>query len=196
MESRPSVEREQDMTSKSTTVTLQTQAEIRDNRLIIQYKVFNGLDKAIFLTNRIFQWTPEGMSVDPNLVYSDVMNGTLRLVKACLPVPDELDVESPIAPYLTELPGGETFTETLSIPLPLIPYHPYDQTKFSESPAIFSSVQFVVGWLPVGTVLVQSQQRPDGETLLSADYSDVIRAQEILQQTLPVSIPAYIEMKR
>jgi len=195
MESRPSVEREQDMTSKSTAVTLFTQTEIRGNHLIIQYQVSNGLDEAIFLTNRIFQWTPEGMSLDPNLVYSDVADDTLRLVKACLPVPDELDVESPSVPYLTELSSGETFTETLSIPLPLTPYHPYDQVKLSEGPATFSSVQFVVGWFPAGTVPVRSQQRPDGMTLLSADYGNVIQAQEILQQTLPVSVPAYIEIK-
>ena len=175
-------------------VTLQAQAEIRDDRLIIQYKVSNGLDEAIFLTNRIFQWTPEGMSLDPNLVYSDVADDTLRLVKACLPVPDELDVESPSVPYLTELSSGETFTETLSIPLPLTPYHPYDQVKLSEGPTTFSSVQFVVGWFPAGTVSVRSQQRPDGSTVLSADYGVVIQAQEMLQQILPVSIPALIEV--
>jgi hypothetical protein len=196
MESRPSVEMEQDMTSKSTAVTLHARAEIRDNRLIIQYEVFNGLDKAIFLTNRIFQWTPEGMSLDPNLVYSDVVDDMLRLVKACLPVPEELDVESPIVPYLTELPSGESLAETISISLPLMPYHPYDQLKISNEAATFSSIQFVVGWFPSGTAPVRSQQRPDGMTLLSADYGDVIQVQEILQQTLLVSVPAYIEIKR
>jgi hypothetical protein len=194
MESMPPVEMEQDMTTKNMAVTLQAQAEIRDNRLIIQYQVFNGQDEAIFLTNQIFQWTPEGMSLDPNLVYSNVVNDTLQLVKACLPVPDELDVESPTVPYLTQLPSGETLTETISIPLPIKPYHPYDQVKLSEELTVFSSLQFVIGWFPAGTVPVRSQERPDGSTLLSADYGDVIQTQEILQATLPVSVPAYIEI--
>jgi hypothetical protein len=194
MESMPPVEMEQDMTTKNLAITLQAQAEIRDNRLIIQYQVFNGQDEAIFLTNQIFQWTPEGMSLDPNLVYSNVVNDTLQLVKACLPVPDELDVESPTVPYLTQLPSGETLTETISIPLPIKSYHPYDQVKLSEELTVFSSLQFVVGWFPAGTVPVRSQERPDGSTLLSADYGDVIQTQEILQATLPVSVPAYIEI--
>jgi hypothetical protein len=194
MESMPPVEMEQDMTTKNMAVTLQAQAEIRDNRLIIQYQVFNGQDEAIFLTNQIFQWTPEGMSLDPNLVYSNVVNDTLQLVKACLPVPDELDVESPTVPYLTQLPSGETLTETISIPLPIKSYHPYDQVKLSEELTVFSSLQFVIGWFPAGTVPVRSQERPDGSTLLSADYGDVIQTQEILQATLPVSVPAYIEI--
>jgi hypothetical protein len=177
---------------KADPVTLETQAEIKDNQLVIHYQIKNETDGAIYLTNRVFQWTPEGLSVDANLIYTELIDGKLRLTKANIPVPDHIKVESPDVPYLTELEAGGQFDETIVQPLPLKAYHPYNLVKSSADTHTFDQVEFVVGWLPA-TVTVRTTNPTAALTLLSASYGDVNQEQTLLISDLALSIPAMIE---
>ncbi len=174
-------------------VILTASAWINDNRLTIEYQVLNNQTDAIYLVNRVFQWTSQGLQVGANLVFTEIVGGQLRLVKACLAVPERVKVESPDVPYLTYVSAGETFSETIALELPLQPFHPYDQIKIGNEVRVFDSVQLAVGWFSEGKVAVRSSQLPDGVSLLSADYGPVMREQEVLIITLPVSIVTYIK---
>lgn len=197
----PTVQMEQTMTvenvtpeaTRDTAVILQAEAQVQANTLVVTYQVTNGLAETIYLVNRLYQWTANGLSLDPNLIYADREGETVQLVKALLPVPDNLDVESPIVPFLTAVPAGETFSETITLPLPLIPHDPYGQLRPGDQVTSESSVQFVVGWFKEGDTAVNSQTRPDGSTLLSADYGAVRQSQNVLQTTISVQITTTIQ---
>jgi hypothetical protein len=174
-------------------VTLSVIAGLHEQKLTIAYRVENGRQESIYLVNRIFQWTPSGLSVDAGLVYAEVKEGQLRLSKACLAVPEHLKVESPDVPYLSEVTAGQTFGENVSIALPLRPYHPYDQVRVTDSVHTFDAFQFAVGWFPEGKVAVRSVTLPDGLSLLSADYGPVMREQTLLAVTMPVMVETWID---
>ncbi|HRQ36768.1 MAG TPA: hypothetical protein PLD25_02505 [Chloroflexota bacterium] len=197
----PAVQMEQTMTTKDvipetttdTAVTLQAQAQTQANTLVVTYQITNGLGQTIYLVNRLFQWTANGLSLDPNLIYAAREGESVRLVKACLPVPDDLDVESPIVPFLTAVSAGETFSETITLPLPLMPRDPYGQLLPGAQVTNDSSIQFVVGWFKEGDTAVSRQSQSDGSTLLSAEYDEVKQVQNLLQTTLSVQIPTTIQ---
>ena len=176
-------------------ITLRVQAGIGENLLLLHYAVLNGFRQTVYLVNRVFQWTQKGLSVDASLMYTELIDGALQLTKACIPVPPHIRVESPDVPYLTSVPSGERATEEYQLPLPLTPFHPYSQVPQSQTPHIFKPIVFALGWFPAGTVSIRSQERPEGKTMLSANYGEVIQAQEVLRVTLPLSIPAYIAVK-
>jgi len=176
-------------------LTLQAHVRQENTFLTLHYQVSNESEQAVYLVNRIFRWTQAGLSVDTSVIYTELIHGSLQLTKACIPVPERMKVESPSVPYLTALAAGEKMAEDVRLALPLKPYHPYDQVPTSQAIHIFDSFTFAIGWFLAEKVSVRSQQRPDGMTLLSADYGPVIQHQEILQVTLPVSVPAYIEVK-
>ncbi|MBL1129612.1 MAG: hypothetical protein D8M54_14025 [Chloroflexi bacterium] len=186
----------EDMTPKATmgtAVTLQAEAQRQANTLVVTYRVTNSLDKTIYLVNRLFQWTANGLSLDPNLIYANREGETVQLVKALLPVPDDLDVESPIVPFLTAVPPGETFSEIITLPLPLMPLDPYGQLLPGDWVTNESFVQFVVGWFKDGDTAVSVQSQSDGSTLLSAEYGEVRQVQNLLQTTISGQIPTTIQ---
>ncbi len=176
-------------------LTLQTQVVKQENVLTLHYTILNESEQALYLVNRVFRWTQAGLVVNANVIYTELLQGSLQLTKACIPVPERMKVEAPSVPYLTPLAAGEQMAEEVQLSLPLKPYHPYDQVASSPAIHVFDSFTFAIGWLPAEKVSVQSQVRPDGLTLLSTDYGVVIQRQQILRVTLPVSIPSYIEVK-
>ncbi len=176
-------------------LTLQAQAVRQKTSLTLHYRVSNESEQAVYLVNRVFRWTQAGLSIDANVIYTELFDGSLQLTKACIPVPERMKIEAPSVPYLTALAAGEQMAEDVHLALPLQPYHAYDQVRSSSTIHVFDSFTFAVGWLPAEKVTVRGQQRPDGTTLLSTDYGPVIQHQEILQVTLPVAVPAYVEVK-
>jgi hypothetical protein len=177
-------------------VKFDTKVEIRDDKLLIYYRVDNGLSEPIYLINRVFRWTSSGFSIDPNLVYTEIIGDRLQLTKAYINVPEDIDVEAPEVPFLTEIAASDRFEENISQPLPLEPYHPYAQVKPSEVVRTFEQVQLVVGWLPSSKVSAQTVNRPEGLTLLSVNYTEVAREQKLLLSTLNVKLPTRIQERK
>lgn len=173
-------------------VTLSAEATVEASRLVISYQVHNGLQETIYLVNRVYRWESGGLSLSPDLVYTTVTAGRLQLVKANIDIPDDLDVEAPVVPYLTAVAAGATFSETVTLLLPIQPYHPYVPAAPSETATTFEEVELVVGWMPAGEAAVREAPQPDGSTLLSADYAIVVQQQELLVATLPVAVPANV----
>ena len=183
---------ERDM-NNVTGVTISAEAGVQDELLSISYRVHNILDQPIYLVNRVFKWSSDGFSVDPTIVYTQLSDGELWLTKAKLDIPENFDVEDPDVPFLTKVEAGETFEESFSLPLPLEPYHAYNQVRRVEEVADFDQLKLVIGWLPGEAVTTRTTTRPDGLTLTSADHMEVSDAQMLLVADLPVTIPAHIQ---
>ena len=176
-----------------TGVTMSAEAGVQDEMLSISYQVHNILEQPIYLVNRVFKWSDAGFSVDPAIVYTQLSDGELWLTKANLDVPENFDVEDPDVPFLTKVEAGETFEESFSLPLPLEPYHAYNQVRRAEEPVSFEQLKLVIGWLPGEAVNARTTTRPDGLTLTSAGHMEVSDAQMLLVADLGVTVPATIQ---
>jgi hypothetical protein len=118
--------------------------------LRVRYEAANVSAADLYLFNRLWRKYTEKMvfELDPDMVFVSSKNGTVRLLKGSPDIPDDMAVESPYIPLVTELPRGQRFSETISIPLPLKELNPYKPGSAAviENPA---SLVFSLGYFPV-----------------------------------------------
>lgn len=173
-------------------VTLHAPLAVTDGRrLLVQYEVANDLPESIYLVNRIAVWTWQGLTLDPNLVYTEVLGNRLRLSKALVDVPPGEDAEEADVPYFSEVGPGALYTEVLELSLPLEPFHPYEAITGRDDVHDFDQVELAVGWLAASDVDIHLVQGQADEILIAADHDQVRRSQQLLAMTLPVSVPAF-----
>jgi hypothetical protein len=100
-------------------------AEVRDGTLYIDYAVENRSPHRALLANRLFRRVPEGLRIDRNVAYAELDGAALLVRKQFVDVPEGMDAEAPELPFLTAVPAGGRFAETLELALPVPPRHPY-----------------------------------------------------------------------
>lgn len=172
-------------------ITLSADAVVGADALRIIYELANDTGETIHMLNIVQKWTPAGLSTDPSNLYTEVVDSTLRLTKANLPVPEHIDVESPDVPLLTAVEGGAVATEELVLDLPLAPYHPYDEVELTDAVVTYENVELAIGWLPAH-VEVRVGTRPDGTRVTSTDHQIALREQQLLVAPLPVAVPTHL----
>lgn len=161
-------------------VILEINTDRKAENLFIDYRVTNRLSKSIYLLNRIFQWTEKGLEIDPNFIYTELIDGKLRLTKAFIPVPDDVLVEIPDVPYLSPVKGGAEFRENLHLKLPLEPFHPYYKVNRSNTVHSFDKAELAIGWLVEGSFDLREGSTPDGEQILAVHHNQAARSQQLL----------------
>lgn len=160
-------------------------------QLILSYQVINELKDPIYLVNRLFLWTRQGLTLDPNYINTEVLDGRLRLSKSFVDIPDDVRAEAAEVPYLSEVAPGSIFVEVVEVPLPLEPFHPYNALERRKKVHLFEQVELAIGWLPEGAVDVHLDLGTDDQPLLAADHRQVRAGQELLVAELPISVPAF-----
>ncbi len=122
-------------------------AEVRDGTLYLDYAVDNRSPYRALLANRLFRRVPEGFRVDRNVAYTELAPGPVLLVsKRFVDVPDDIDVETPELPFLTSVPAGGHFEETVELQLPIGPRHPYAPQPEGPRHEV-GAVAFALGYL-------------------------------------------------
>ncbi|HEY9850980.1 MAG TPA: hypothetical protein V6D28_16040 [Leptolyngbyaceae cyanobacterium] len=174
-------------------VTLSAEALIKNDRLLLHYEVTNPTNQPIYLVNRVFQWTEQGFLIKPELIYTELVDNHLKLTKACIEIPDNIDVEAPIVPFLTQVDAGSRFEESFSLSLPIVPYHPYAVLEKESDSYIFNSFELVIGWLSNEEFSVQKVKDANGNTQLSGKYTELLKSQHLLKQSFNLQVPAYIK---
>jgi hypothetical protein len=167
-------------------------ASVQDSKLRLSYRVSNDTDHPIYLVARLFQRSPSGFVTDPNLVYTEIKGGTLRLTKAMIPVPDTMDVEVPEVPYVVKVESKKAFDETLQVRVPIEPRHPYAGVKRVDEARTFSRVELVVGWLAVDGIKVDTIARPGLPTELQIHHQAVISHQQLLTAAVGVQLTGHL----
>jgi hypothetical protein len=121
-------------------------AEVRDGVLYLDYAVHNRSPHGALLANRLFHRVPAGLRVDRNVVYTELAPGPVLIArKQFVDVPGDMDVE-PELPFLTSVPPGERFAETIELALPVPPRHPYAPQP-EGPPHEVESVALALGYL-------------------------------------------------
>lgn len=172
--------------------------EVEQLLLILAYAVDNGSLSTIYLLNQLFHRSGRaGFQVDPDLAYAMVdAERTLYIRKQMIDVPDDMDVEAPEVPYVTALPAGASFSETVRLPLPVMPHDPYRPQEEADAPYEAPRLSFVLGYVSAEhTFEVHTVTMPDGSTRFRIDYADVRRWQRLkvagpVEIAVPVAIVA------
>lgn len=119
-----------------------------DKVLTISYSMENHKDIPVYLTNHAVRMDPvKGQIPDKSVVftYIDSEKKALHFTKRLPPVPQKL-IQPPMH-FVTPLPPGKTFRERIEIPLPLIPYAPYEGVPANAvaGKEIFHHAYFSIG---------------------------------------------------
>lgn len=100
-------------------------ARVEGTTLVLHYTVQNPTAERIHLTNLLPERGAAGRAPQPDKAYVRLDGDVLVVRKAMALVPDDLDVEVPEVPYLTELPAGGRFEETFRLAVPVAGHDPY-----------------------------------------------------------------------
>jgi len=100
--------------------------EIGANALVIHYIVENRSRMAIHLFNRIWdRCRADGYQVDPDRVDIEIRQEQAIVSKKLAARPEDMDFEFMHIPCVTEVMPSASFTEHVSVALPLVPRTPY-----------------------------------------------------------------------
>ena len=163
--------------------------------LQVAYEVVNVSDSDIFLFNVLHRERTSSAvyHVDANLVYVFVENDVVHVTKRIAEVPDDVDVPFYDIPCATLLRRGDRCSETLNLPLPLRPFHPYARKVELHDIRTFGKVAFSLGYYRAADLssrAISQAQTPTGQrpwVYVSPANQLVVRADPIR-----VSIPVMV----
>lgn len=161
--------------------------------LTVAYRVTNHLPVSIYLFNLLHRGLqPDGaFAVHPNLVYVELAQGGVHLMKWIPPIPEDISVEEAIIPLTTLLRSGAMFEEAISLPLPVAsidPYHPRRGPPSGLAPVTYGWIDFTIGYLPVSEMGSRSPHRARTTMGESIWVHALSSAQTVLRST-PVAAP-------
>jgi hypothetical protein len=125
-----------------------------DDHLLLRYRVNNNGPVDAYLLNRLYRTTPE-WSMSPDIVYVEFerRTETIWFSKRLADVPP--NVTAPVAPYVTPVRAGASFTEDVRVPLPVGEYQEYGprEPAAETRERTYHAAYFTLGyyWRPEGT---------------------------------------------
>lgn len=129
---------------------------IADDHLVLRYRVNNSGPVDAYLLNRLYRTSPE-WSMSPDVVYVEFEREKeiVWLSKRLADLPSGVDITAPVAPFVTPVRAGSSFTEDVHVPLPVEEYWQYPPRGLGEATRerTYHGVYFTLGyyWRPDGT---------------------------------------------
>jgi hypothetical protein len=164
--------------------------------LELGYEVRNESPHRVFLVNRLARRGPQGLHIDPDLVYAHLQPGpVLELGKRLITPPEDLDVEVPEVPYLTPVAAGERFAETLRIPLPVRPHNPYRAQAVADAAVTVDRLVWLLGYVvEEGALSASEEELASGGRAWRMDFGELNVRQRLTRcEVGDVAVPTLIE---
>jgi hypothetical protein len=96
----------------------------------IDYQFTNGGTGPVLVTNKIWRMIDGKAKIDPDFVYANVnSDGLLAIFKTMPAIPEKKSPTNLVAPYMTRVESGQSLTESISLPLPLLPFMEYSSNE-------------------------------------------------------------------
>ena len=171
--------------------------EVSSDALELGYEVRNESPHRVFLVNRLPRRSPQGLRIDPDLVYAHLQPGpVLVLGKRLIAAPEDLDVEVPEVPYLTPVAAGERFAETVRIPLPVGPHDPYRPQPIVDTVVTVNRLAWLLGYVVEDAPLPASEDElASGGRAWRMDFGELNMRQRLARlQVDDIGVPTVIDM--
>jgi hypothetical protein len=145
--------------------------------LSLTYRVENVSQETFVLLNRLPNRGADTQSVGPNKVYVvPQTDGSVEISKRAIFPPENIDPVALILPLGMKLAPGKSYSETVTLSLPLNISHPYPSGLSTKMPAQPSRVQICLGYLPASAATRDAEIR--GEKLVFASVA-ALQKQEL-----------------
>lgn len=142
-----------------------------DDHLLLRYRVNNNGPVDVYLLNRLYRTTPE-WDMSPDVVYIELdrRTQTVWFSKRLADLPAGVNVTAPVAPFVTPLRAGASFTEDVRVPLPVEEYRQYGLREPGIGPGTRERT-YQAAWFTIGYYV-----RPDGtnEETRNVQGTDVV----------------------
>jgi len=182
-------------TASSLSLRLPTLA-VSGDALELGYEVHNEGPHRVLLVNRLPRRGPQGLHIDPDLVYAHLQPGpVLALSKRLITAPEDLDVEVPEVPYLTPVAAGERFAETLRIALPLRPHDPYRPQPTTNTIVTVERLAWLLGYVVEdGPLSASEDELASGGRAWRMDFGELNMRQRLVTcEVGDVAVPTVID---
>lgn len=163
---------------------------VTDKALEIRMTLTNqgAVDLALF--NRNYQFTPERkISFPRDLAFVELEKDVLLVRKMALPVPETLSLAAYTPPFVSPLPAGQSFSETVTLPLPVKVWQPFKEALLdgqvsASRHAHARSIVVEVGVFPVDGPVKLLAGYPGVPDVLMADPAGIaVARQQILSKS-------------
>lgn len=156
---------------------------------VLMYRVSNHSAQDIYLMTPLIDNRGGHILPVPSRVYVQMSEAKLvHISKKIWPIPDMLDVYMPEVPFLTKVPAGKNFEETIQLPLPLIRNFPYrfyeDAGTNIQRRAVnvrAQNLQFSIAYVEHDVMKAAAALTPEpGQSYFSLSYGEGLSGQKIL----------------
>ena len=135
---------------KSSGVSLSGKAVVENNKLVVDYTVTSTLPHSIYVFDKMIAYDDQGQpKIDPATAYVFWEEpSTLRLVRAVLTVPPNMNVYSLEIPYARELKPQASLTGRIEFAMPVTEKSPFYQPPTEETSKTIkcNKIRLYVGW--------------------------------------------------
>lgn len=189
-------------------LTVVLQAEMQRDQLVMRYTVRNGLGQDVYVLNRLFTSVPPRMSPDIAYVELDGANQVVRVFKGLAPMPSAGSSEpnaprrsgptEPVAPYVTPVRAGATYSEIVRQEAPVRVYREYGHSPPRLMPpeeriAQFRGVSFALGWYARAPGVTEAPVEAFGQKLiLPAGFRGMPEIHTTRSNVVEMSIPVIV----
>lgn len=181
-------------------LTLVLQAEVRADQLVLRYTVRNGLAQDAYLLNRLYTSSPPRMSPDIAYVELEAASRVVRVFKGLAPIPSgpTSGPTAPVAPYVTPVRAGATFSEFVRIASPVRVYREYGRSPRPLLPpeehiTQFLGVSFALGWYARAPGVTEVPDTAfDQPVVLPAGFRGMPDIRTIRSEVVPLGIPVIL----
>lgn len=160
-------------------IRLAARMSLAERHAVFEYEVENLARAPLFLFNLLHgEMNESGTYPIDRRPYVEIGREAVVVSVKLFPVPELTFVEKPNIPFVTRVPPGHTFRDSLSAPLPLATHNPYAEPvsgqgrSTQERPALFELGYFVgkAGTEELGTLFPTDQgPRPGFDVFTASD---------------------------
>ncbi len=177
-------------------LSLQVIAQVREGRLVIRYAVRNAGDRDAYLLNRLHRASPPAMTPDIAYVELDMRNQVAEISKRIADIPSTggSGPTAPVAPFVTPLRTGQSFTEDVHLDLPLRIYREYGRSPRPDPQrdrvVEYRGLRFVLGyyWRDRGVTETPSVAM-DQPVIIPGNFPRYPEFHLIASQVVPLRFP-------
>lgn len=177
-------------TSGEASVSLTGAAAVEGEQLVVLYKVTNTGKVPVFLRDVMPGYGAEGVFVNPASAYAfhEPPDG-LRLVRAELQIPEELDVAKKEVPFARTLAPGASLEGRIALDVPVRETSPFYPPPGHWHEVTCHRVRLVIGWIEAKEGLVAQPRKLGDVEVLALKGGWAQPLQRLAETTFAIEVP-------
>ncbi len=182
---------EKAMVEDSKAVVMKASASISGDRLVVNYELKNESDRTVYVWDQMIAYAGSDQVIDENAAYVFYEEpNTIRLVRANLALPPEIDVARKEIPFSRILAAKAKITGAISLEMPLKEYSPFYGRPEGENALLHkcTSVRLMIGWLEAKDGMKISERKVGDKTVLAIRGAWPGAYHHLAEQKLPIDV--------